>query len=590
MRPGDVLYAAHASTHPFPPLERPNGWVLVGAYTGDVFGPLFTRLYRRVVGSLASEPDYEFPQEPYSAGVVAIAAAYGISASIPPRITWTGSADSAAVPTPDVPPAAGSHLEIRFGLAALSGAVDLAAPAGYTPRGQIRLGGIIAAAVASKQITSSAPSGTKNFTASPSAVDISHGITISLPSADVEPDPEPQPPYQPGKGDALYQYGFSRVRDRSYLGHLDLANVSFEKRINRAGQINSGPFTGRVTINSADTSNLVNAIVPRDPLDLTRGPGVVSCEILRDGEPYGEYWIIGATVSKQRGQPPTLELRGLEIDAYWAFVELQESLGELTGEREDLARQLLEHLAAQPYADLGLVLQGGSTGSPVTRTYTDEAQSTYAKHISELTEGAEGFEHVVNIVAGPSGLERHWVHGAPLGDPDAGHSFSESPTGGDILDWSFEITPLRNATRWRARGEAPSGDASTTAVPLVSTVHESTAHLTAGHLRLDRTVDRPGVFDLETLEDYAARWAATSSGAVRIWQVTVLAGEKPSVNPNCMGDGIGISMINEYFPRVGSGSGYDERHRLIGLRVTPVGRENGKDEFGLILAEPEEVA
>ncbi|MEU3162887.1 hypothetical protein [Streptosporangium sp. NPDC006930] len=586
VRGGDQLWAIHFvfGVNELGDMTAPPGWAPApnGSLQAEI---LAMRIWRRNAGG-AEPGNYVFGHA--GEGIVHVIAVKDASTTISARITAMQGVDT-VVPTPAVPPASPATVEIRAACVyTYPGTVTWQTPAGYTSRGQVQAADLFSSAAASRTVNSSS-SGQQTFTLSPVDNRFGVGVSISIASAEVAPDPDPPPPYSPGVGDALYTYSFTRLLDRSYLGDLDLTGVSFEKRINRAGQINSGPFSGRIAITSPEVSNLVNLVVPRDPLDLTRGPGVICCDILRGGDPAGQYWIIGATVSKTRRGVPVLELRGLEIDAYWAFVELQEAIGELGGDREDIARELLYHLASQPHANLGLVLQAGSSGSAVNRTYTDEAQRTYAAHLAELTEGVDGFEHVVDIVAGPGGLERHWRHGAPLGDPDAKHSVVESPEGGDILDWKFEIAPLRNATRWRARGDAPSGDASTTAVPLVSTVHESTAHLNAGWPRIDRTVDRPGVLDVETLEDYAARWAATSSGAVRIWTITILAGEKSTITMNSMGDGIGVSMINEYFPQVGSGSGYEARQRMLGIKVIPVGRENGADEFELILAEPQVV-
>lgn len=582
---GDQLWAIHFAygVGALEDMTAPPGWAPApnGSLQAEI---LAMRIWKRTPGG--TEPgSYAFGH--FGEGTVHVVCVRDASTTVSARITAMEGIDL-VVPTPAVPPASAASLEIRAACVyTYPGTVTWETPAGYAPRGQAQAANLIGSAAATRAVNSSS-SGQQTFTPSPPDNRFGIGVSISIASAEVAPDPDPEPPYVPGAGDALYQYSFRRfLEPHTYLGHLDLTGVTFGKRISRRGQINSGPFSGRITIANPEVGALANLIVPRDPLDLTRGPGVIVCDIQRGPDPeWGRYWIVGATVSQQRHQHPVLELRGLEISAYWGFIELQEALGELAGDREELARELLYHMQSQAGANMGLTLQAGSSGSAVTRTYTDEALGTYGKHLAELTEGLEGFEHCIDLRAGAGGLEQHWAHGNPLGNPDAGHSFSQSPDGGDILDWGFEITPLKNGNRWRARGDAPSGDASTTAVPLMSAVHESEPHLAAGHPRMDRTVDRPGVLELETLDDYAAKWAATSSGAVRIWKVRVLVGEKPTLTPNCMGDGVGIAMINEYFPQVGSGSGYDERHRVIGLDVVPVGREQGADEMELILEEP----
>lgn len=570
---GDVMYAVHSMRDPFDGIAAPSGWTLVETIDDDFFHLLYTRVWKRTV--TASTPTtFEFRQHPFTTGVVVIAAAYGISPTVSPRVEFAEGAEvDNVILTPSVQPATSSHLELRFGTASLDGATTLSPPATYTLRGQARYGTEIAGVVASRQINSSAPSGSKNFTASPAVVTVSHGITISLPSADTVPDVPPPPPFTPGRGSALYRYVFRRLLDRSYLGDLDLAGVTFDKRIGQAGS-----FSATIPIPSKKIANQVAEIIPRDETVLDRGPGVITCEVYRGGEPWGEYWITGATISRSQRGTPSISLRGSTVDAYLSQVEVQESLTEFVGEDQiEIARQLISHMQDQANADIGLALQSGTSGVPRDRLYLAD-EGTYGQHLLELAAMDGGFEWTINLIAGSGGLERKWVWGCPtLGETDPQHVFVDAPHGGDILGWTEEVDALRGGTRWRASGNSSSeSDASTGSTTLYSAVHAATAHLAAGWPRLDKTVQYSDE-DTGTLDDFAAYWLAKAPGALRVDQYTVALGARPSLTPNTLGDKARLYIENEWHLR------HSRVRRIIGLGITPVSRENGKEEAQLVL-------
>ncbi|MEV4245220.1 hypothetical protein AB0J63_17615 [Streptosporangium canum] len=587
LKSGDVMFACQTSTSPFTSVPAPAGWAPTVALDDDTFGDLYTRVWRRTPGS-SEAASYVFPQPPGAPGTVLIAAVQDADLTVQVRIAILETYEaSTAAATPGVTPAAASHLEVRFAVNAVQFTgvtVSLAAPSGYTPApgGQVAIAGEITAAVASRQISSSANSGVKNFAITGANVGVNHGITISIAAGTVEPEIPEIPADAPGQGDALYSYRFSRLFGGP-LGDLDLHGVSFEKRLNRRGQINPGNFSATYPIPNEDQGDLVAALIPRDPADLTRGPGVIVCDIWRAGEHWGRYWIIGAKITKQRRSRPVLQLSGVTMDAYLLYIQLEEQLGPFEGEdRVEIARQLITHMQNQPDADIGLIMQAGTCGHTLTRTF-EAHQGNYGQHLASTTEGLDGYDWTVNTKLGVSGVELHLVWGDPLGDQSAPHEFSESPHGGNILDWGIEQAPLSRGTRWRARGDSVSTDASTASTPLLSAAYES-PHLATGYWpRIDRTVDRPGVTDVATLNAVAEQLAATAGGAPQVLSVTVLLGQEPSFTPNNVGDGARITLTNEVFKRVNGGAGLDERRRILGMRVTPVGRENGRDEAELFI-------
>jgi hypothetical protein len=570
---GDQMWAIHiVFNSSLAALTAPSGWAPASSRDGET---LTVRVWRKTATN--AEPGaYSFGQDNHgtihllalkdasSTANIVIAESFGTSTTTPP----VTPADSAAV-------------EIRVAAVYTYPTVitSWAVPSGYSSRGQTQSQDLLASAAVSRQTNSSSSSGAQTFSASPAGIREGVGVSISVGSGSTIPDVDPPPPFTPGVGDALYRYKFHRLRDGQYLGDLELVNVSFDKRI-----LQPGTFSATIAIPDRDVGALVKHIIPEDETVLDRGPGVITCQVLRGGEYWGEYWITGATPARSGKGTPTIALRGSTLDAYFLQVELQETLPTFTAyDQIDIARELLNHMQSQPYANLGLVLQGGVSGVERDRTYNAD-EATYGQRLTELAQVDGGFEWMINILSGPAGLERHWVWGMPLGVQNpAPHVFSDDPGGGIISGWSEQIDALRGATRWRARGDRISTDASTSSTPLISAAAEATAHLAAGWPRLDRTINYSSVTEMATLQDYAAYWAATAPGALRVDSVTLTLGAEPSFDMNSLGDTARIHLDNEWH------TPHWRTRRIIGIGITPTSRADGKETAQLIL-EGQEVS
>lgn len=553
-------------------MGAPSGWASAGS-RGT--GLITVRVWRKT--ATATEPGaYTFRQDNH--GAIHIIALRDASTTVNVAIS---EGTDLTVATPGVAPADAAAVEIRA--AAVYTWPDTitgwSGPSGYQLRGQAQSAEVLASAVATRQTNSSASSGVQQFSTTPADYRDGIGVSISVGSGVTVPDVEPPPPFTPGVGDALYRFKFHRLRDGQYLGDLDLINVSFDKRI-----LQPGAFSATIAIPDRAVGALVKQIIPEDETVLDRGPGVITCQILRGGEYWGEYWITGATPARSGQGTPTIALRGSTLDAYFLQVELQETLPTFTAyDQIDIARELLNHMQSQPYANLGLVLQGGTSGVERDRTYNAD-EATYGQRLTELAQVDGGFEWMINILSGPAGLERHWVWGMPLGTQSPPpHVFSDDPHGGIITGWSEQIDALRGATRWRARGDRVSTDASTSDAPLISAAAEATAHLEAGWPRLDRTINYSSVTEMGTLEDYAAYWAATAPGALRVDAVTLTLGAEPSFDMNSLGDTARLHFDNEWH------TPHWRTRRIIGIGITPTSRNDGKETAELIL-EGQEVA
>ncbi|MBG0828567.1 hypothetical protein HS041_12385 [Planomonospora sp. ID67723] len=568
-REGDVLLAIHSvDGGSLSQLTISGGWELLSSRAGGSWAG--TKVWGRV--ATASEQQvYGVGQTSTADGVVTIVAIRG-AGDLDDIVITSDSGPTA----PPATPGTGSGLDLRYaaGLESVPASISWTVPTGYTELVDEQASVWTSAVLASRALSSSTALGQATFVPTPSAF-VSHAFTIVVPSAaSTEPTPPEYPAYTPGRGTALYSYQFRRLLDGQFLGALDLSDVSFDKRI-----LQPGSLSAKIDIPNRTVADVVASIIPRDASTLTAGPGVIVCDIWRAGEPWGEYWITGATVGRSGEGTPSIQLRGSTLEAYLLHVELQDDLTYTGQDQVDIARDLIEHMASQDYADLGLILQSGVSGALRTISYRESDGGTYGQRLVELAELDDGFEWGINITAGSSGIERHWVWADQLGQQSpALHVFSDGRHGGDILEWREEIDALRGATRWRARGGTPSsGDASTVSTPLVSAVHEASAHLAAGWPRLDRTLSKSSVTVQQTLEDYAAYWATVAPGALRVDSITVALGAQPSFTPNSLGDAARIYLDNEWHE-----ASWRTR-RIIGVGITPTSKQHGKEVARLIL-------
>ncbi|SET47931.1 hypothetical protein SAMN05421811_103169 [Nonomuraea wenchangensis] len=566
---GDILIAVHFNTYGLSGTRGPSGWS--GLASQNYPNILAVRIYRKT--ATASEPtSYEFEQDIEASGTVHILCITGADTSTSPQVAIEDIVAETA-PTPEVPPAAASSIELRLASVYPYAGQTLTwtPPSGYSLRGVVQESDTLSSVAASRQINSSAPTGQKDFVFSPPDIRFGIGVSISIASVVTEPDTGPPPPaFTPGRGSALYRWVFTRW-DGTYLDDLELSGVTFDKRIGQAGS-----FSATIPITSTKIRDRVKRVISPNPADLGVGPGVVTCVVLRDGVPWGEYWITSATVSRSGREAPSISLTGSTMDAYMTQVMIPEPLDFIGEDQIDIARSLIESMQGLDHANLRLLPAAGSSG--VTRDITYAAhEGSYGQRLQELGQADNGFEWMVNIAAGVSGIERHWVWGSPtLGSSDVEHVFSDAPHGGDILSWSEEMDALRGGTYWRARGDSVSEDASTSGMPLVSEPVLAEAHLEAGWPRLDRTVTFPRESVEGTLDDYAAYWAANAPGALRVDSVTVALGQQPTFTPNSLGDKARIYLHNEWHPA------QSRVRRIIGIGITPPSADNGKETAQLI--------
>ncbi|MCK2214300.1 hypothetical protein MF672_010925 [Actinomadura sp. ATCC 31491] len=577
-RAGDVLIAWQAAdSGGHAAMDLAGDWNAVDFYPGGSWPGEASGFWSGVKvwarQAVTSEPSsYTAGQGVSADGVTLIAAVAGAD------FASLRSDNNPGLTSPSLTPGSASGIEFRFaaGVPAPPGtSVSFSHPPGTVELADEQSDVWVAAGLAWAPIISTSPVGPAFWTGSNLVA--SCAFTLLLAAAE---DPSAPPPVvapgAPGRGRATWRYRFMRMLTREYLGDLDLVGVDLDKRILSPGVINA-----TVPIPSPRIADKVAEIIPReaagdpDSYPLDRGPGAISVEVLRLGEPQGEYWIHRTRLTRSRKGTMAIALQGSTLEGYLGAVEIEDDLS-YSADQADILRNLVNHLMAQDNANISLELAEGTTG--VTREVTYPADgSTYLRRLVELAQQDGGFEWMINLENIGGQLVRRLVWGYPTLGQAGGphHQWGDGLYSGDILELSEEADALRGFTRVRARGNSISADASTPSVPLISSAHEASAHLAAGWPRTSKTLSYNNQTDLDTLEAYAAFWAERAAGAIRVDMATVAYGRDVTFTPNHLGDLARIYLRNQWH------QGVWRTRRVIGIGITPV-TKTGAEEAKLV--------
>jgi hypothetical protein len=578
-RPGDILVAFQsADTGGLGSLFLEPDWLFLtgrsgGAWVGSMTGFWAGAIAWKRICEVGEPETYEVYQGPVASGTVTIVA---IADGDPDTVQIL---DRSGTNTPAVTPQMASGVQLRYvtGVPDSAASASWAIPTGYTSRATAQADQYTAAVLASRSVVSTATLEQVRLTPSPSLTAVAFTVVVSS-TVSAPPAPPVVQPYAPGNGGATWRYEFFRFLDRTPLGNLDLTGVTFDARLLQPGQLGA-----TIPIPNRKVADRVAEIIPREAVNdpdsypLDRGPGVISCQILREGVPQGEYWITGTRLTRSRRSTLGIQLRGATLDAYLNTVEIEDDLN-YSGDQVEIARSLLTHLSALPNANISLDLEAGTSGVSREVNYLESEGGTYGRRLLELAQLDDGFEWQIRLELVDGALVRRWVWGRPLGQSDpVQHVWADGLSNGDVLEFTEEADVLRGFTRVRARGTSISTDASTSSVPLLSSAHEATAHLAAGFPRTSRTLNLSTQTDLPTLEEYAAYWVARAGGVLRVDMATVTFGKVVTFSPNNLGD-VGRFYLHNQWHR-----GVWRRRRIIGVGITPISKQSGKEEARLVL-------
>ncbi|MQY07748.1 hypothetical protein [Actinomadura macrotermitis] len=384
---------------------------------------------------------------------------------------------------------------------------------------------------------------------------------------------------------SAYRYLFCDLLTDRPITTLELAGVSFERRI-----VQAGTFQATLPVTNAQTAERVRQVFP--PEDQPRslaGPGRVICHVYRNGDLWGSYVIWQATPAGDSRGKVTLQIQGASLESYLHRREIWDDLA-FTGEDQiDIAHALIADMQDEPAGNLGIVPVGAPSGVLRDRQYKASEASTYGDRLAELANLTDGFEYCIRTYLNGEGERvREFVTGQPrLGRP-AGDADMVFTRPGNLLSWSYESDATKAATRWRARGDTVNDDLTTDSEPLVGPAVPAQELLDVGWPYVDRTVDYQGARDVATLQGYAEYYAAKRSGAVRIPQITVRLAEDTVVHPNRLGDHARVTIVDDWWPLGADGRPtFAHTWRVVGFQITPPAR-GAAEQATLILEEAED--
>lgn len=381
---------------------------------------------------------------------------------------------------------------------------------------------------------------------------------------------------------AQYRYVFADLLTDTTLAELDLSGVTFDRRICQAGS-----FSATVAVPNAEIAAQVQRIVPRDDTTIATGPGRTVVHIYRGEALWGTYVIWTATVkSDSRGQI-TVDLQGATLESYLDHREIREDIELIQADQLDIARYLVAHMQTQgPDASVGIEAGGDPTSGIIRdRTYLASEAATYGQRLTELAQVTDGPEWMIRTWQDPATgrRRREFVVANRLGDANTRHVWTQP---GDIVSWEYPADATSAATSWQCRGDTIQDDLSADSEPLLGGIWENPAYPAAGWPLLESTVDYQGVTSLDTLNDYAAWWAANRSGMIRIPQITVRLDDDTDFTPNALGDSASIKISDGVWFPPGT---FARTWRIIGCEITPPTRDAG-ETMTLIFEQPADEA
>jgi hypothetical protein len=327
-----------------------------------------------------------------------------------------------------------------------------------------------------------------------------------------------------------------------------MTGVSAETRLGAAGA-----FTGQIPI--AEGDNVTGARIAA-----IRASGASAVYLYRNGVPWWGGVLWGKTLTCDPDGKPSVAISAATFESYLDRVQLATDLPALTGvDQLAIARSFIDHMQADPYADLNIAYDVAASGVTRDRTaYLAASRPSYLKMLSDLAGLDSGFEFTIAVLTDPTtGARRRMLRlGYPMLSNGVTHRISKP---GAILSYSWPEDGTRAATSLMATGSSAR-----------STVHTNTAALAAGYPRLDATPSYGSIVDPAVLETHATADLALAAPPFVVPAVRVRL-DATDLTAQSLGDSVRISIKDQLFP-----GGITATYRIVGMTLSP--SERGRPE------------
>lgn len=373
---------------------------------------------------------------------------------------------------------------------------------------------------------------------------------------------------------ANYTYRFANLLSDSDVAELELSNVKFDRRI-----IVPGTFSGTAIVTNSDIANEVKKVVP----------GKTIVHIYRDSDIWGTYIIWSAVISSN-GSNTIAEFSGASLES-WFYRRIVD-VDSIVYEQEDqiviladlVSNAQIGWLPYEAAANLNIeTVPVATSGVLRDRSYRRTDAATYGQRMEELANVDDGFEYMIRTYIDSNKIRRRelvWGYPGLNTDVDTFNYFYP----GNIKSYKFTYDASDAATAFWARGDTIESDYVQDAEPLMTQFPVLVGeYFDAAWPHLDKVVDYSSVTDINTLEEYAAYWAANRAGIVMIPEIDIVS-EDQEFHPNLLGSYATFTITDHFFPLGKNGEpSYAGSFRVVGIEVTPPERGN-IESFRFVIA------
>ncbi|WP_425829281.1 hypothetical protein [Streptomyces fractus] len=358
------------------------------------------------------------------------------------------------------------------------------------------------------------------------------------------------------------------LRSDRLLDVLPLHEVTIEDYIGKAGSLQ-----GTVPIPNRELAARARAAL---------APARTALWVERDRQIWwgGVLWSVNPKTD-ERGNI-TVEVQAGTFDTYLDHRILRTDHKAQRVDQLDIARDLVDYAQAQPGGDIGIRYDTHTSGVKRSRRFSASDQPTIRDLLDKLAGADNGFEWRVRCSRDLASGER--VKLLDLGHPkllrSGGDVVITHP--GRVLTYSFAADGTTVANVWQARGATNNRNQAAASKPLLSPLLVADDDLDDGWPRLDGISDHQSIDDPEQLAEHARAEAALARRPQVIPEITVHLDDE--ISPDLLGRHARIRIRDHWFA-----NGLDQRHRIVGISVTPPQRGAG-ESVKLTLETPENPA